>query len=146
MARGKSRSGPAPAPARSAPPQQTHHHYSSQQSPPPAAHHAPPPPAPSSGGGMGFGSMLAQGAALGAGSAVGHMAVGGIANMFSGSGGGHSQPAPVNAAPPPTPSATPSACQELDQSFHRCMENNNNDMNVCGYVFNELTSCKRQFA
>ena len=43
--------------------------------------------------GSGLGGMMATGMALGAGSAVGHMAVNGAANMLSGgsSSGGHGQ-------------------------------------------------------
>ena len=42
-------------------------------------------------GGGGLGSMMATGMALGAGSAVGHMAVNGAANALMGSGSSNSQ-------------------------------------------------------
>ena len=124
---------PAPPPRHAAPPP--------RQAPPPVQQHAAPAPAPSSGMGGGMGGMLMQGAALGAGSAVGHMAV---SSMFGGGGGGHQQ------APPPQQEAAPvqgttNYCQEYDQMFQRCMANSNNDMDNCNLVYKDLETCRRQY-
>merc|ERR1719266_483335 len=70
------------APPRRSPPRR----QASSRAPPPAKTQAPPAQQSAPGGGMGsgLGGMVATGMALGAGSAIGHAAVGGVMNAMSG--------------------------------------------------------------
>ena len=82
-----------------------------------------PAPAPQS---SGLKSMMAQGMAIGAGSAVGHMAVGGIANALSGS---THQPQ--------------SSIQQYDNylyQFNKCMKDHDNDFVLCENFYKMYTS------
>ena len=132
-----------PAPARSAPPAQQSTPPATQASAPPATQASHPPaapqqahaPAPVQDSGPGLGGMLMQGAAMGAGSAVGSMAVGA---MFGGGGS--------SSAPPPAPAqGVANQCQNFDQLFHKCMSQSNNNMDECNMVFKDLETCKKQY-
>eukprot|EP01060_Flectonema_neradi_P008142 TRINITY_DN1580_c0_g1_i2.p1 TRINITY_DN1580_c0_g1~~TRINITY_DN1580_c0_g1_i2.p1 ORF type:complete len:165 (+),score=44.08 TRINITY_DN1580_c0_g1_i2:51-497(+) len=140
-----------PAPSRPAQPAQSTSAPPAQQASTPApapattqASHAPPaaaapqqahPPAPVQDSGPGLGGMLMQGAAMGAGSAVGSMAVNA---MF---GGSSSSSAPPAAAP----AQATNQCQQFDQLFHKCMAQSNNNMDDCNMVFKDLETCKKQY-
>eukprot|EP00754_Rhynchopus_humris_P040120 Rhum_TRINITY_DN23167_c0_g1::Rhum_TRINITY_DN23167_c0_g1_i1::g.177300::m.177300 len=103
---------------------------------PAAAPAAAPAPAPVADSGPGLGGMLMQGAAMGAGSAVGSMAVGAL---FGGGGGGGGGSAPVAAAAPAD------QCRDVSKAFNRCLEANNNDASACDVVMRDFQACQKQY-
>ena len=102
---------------------------------PAAAPAAAPAPAPVADSGPGLGGMLMQGAAMGAGSAVGSMAVGAL---FGGGGGGGGS-APVAVAAPAD------QCRDVSKAFNRCLEANNNDASQCDMVMRDFQACQKQY-
>lgn len=104
---------------------------------------------PQSSGGGGFLSGLmgsvAQGAALGTGSALAHRAV----DAVMGPRGGSSEAAPAPAAPEvaAAPAAAPSTpeerCAAQSKAFAECMSRNNADMAACQFYFEAMQACKR---
>ncbi|CAM9373185.1 unnamed protein product [Ectocarpus sp. 6 AP-2014] len=123
------RSAPARRPApRSAPPARA----------PPAQ---PPAQQQSGGGGMlsGMASTMAQGFAFGTGSSIAHRAVGAVMG-----GGGSS--APVEQAQEQAPQAYQQPpvdpCDVDKQNFGQCLQNNNNDVTACQFVFEALQTCQ----
>merc|ERR1711941_130249 len=127
-----STSAAPPPPAKTAPPPAA--------TPPPAA--AAPPPAaaaaPSSGGGMmsGMGGMMMQGAALGAGAAVGSSMVHGAMNMLSGSSDEKAAPAAQPVAYQQQP------CANELQQFMNCSQSQP-DLSLC-QAFNDVyMQCKQ---
>ena len=169
MGRGRARSSSGSRP--SAPRQQTSYSRPAQPAPaaqaraaPAAAPQAAPAPASGGFGGGGLGSMLGQGMALGAGSAVGHAVVG---SMFGGGGGGHhSQPAPEQAAPAQQYQQHP--CEAKNEVFQRCLNeyvallclcllfllpsfvrihtrSSNGDIASCQHLYDEVRQCKNAY-
>ncbi|KAK3281136.1 hypothetical protein CYMTET_11058 [Cymbomonas tetramitiformis] len=130
----RSRAAPPPRPAARAPP---------PSPPPPAA--APPPPAPmqqqQSGGGMmsGIGGMVAQGMAMGAGSAIGHKAVDGVFGAFS---GGSEQPQAPPAPAQAPPMAAGDVCINHNKAFQECLQGANGDISKCQFYWDMLNQCK----
>ncbi|BDA47312.1 Uncharacterized protein C6C3.02c [Coccomyxa sp. Obi] len=106
--------------------------------PPPAPHAAPPPPAHSSGGGMlsGLGGMVAQGMALGTGSALAHRAVDSVL------GSRHPEPAQAQAAAEQIAQAPNEPCANFAKTFADCMSDNNGDLEGCRYYFDKLQACR----
>ena len=125
--------------------------------PPPArapAQSAPPPAtaAPSSGGGgmlSGLGGMVAQGMAIGTGSAIAHQAVGAVAGAMSGSG------SKSNEAPPPAVHTSDGStggggysgrvsgpCALDQQELYKCLEDQNGNAGQCQYYFDALRDCQ----
>ena len=75
-------------------------------------------------------STMAQGAAIGAGSEVGHRAMGAMLGPRQG------------AQPAPAPEAAPEVCSNQQKAFMQCLEANNGDMGSCQYYFDMLQRCK----
>lgn len=105
---------------------------------------------PQSGGGGGFLSGLmgsvAQGAALGTGSAIAHRAV----DSLMGPRGGSSEAAPAAAPAPAAPEmyAAPQQsaeerCAQQAKAFAECMSRQSGDMGACQFYFEAMQSCKR---
>ncbi|KAL4421123.1 hypothetical protein ABPG77_001518 [Micractinium sp. CCAP 211/92] len=148
MPRSRSRSAPRPAP-RPAPAASSHSqtrsshtqaHPPPPSSPPPPMHHsAPPPPAmPQQGGGMlsGLGGMVAQGMALGTGSALAHRAVDSVL------GSRHPEPqAATQAAQEIAREQLP--CADQAKAFADCMGWSNGDMGACQDYFDKMQACRR---
>jgi coiled-coil-helix-coiled-coil-helix domain-containing protein 2 len=86
----------------------------------------------------GIGSTIVTGMALGAGSEVGHRAVGGLMNSFGGSG----DSAPAPAAPPIDTAAIDARCQLPIREFYECLDNNNQDMSACQYYYQIMQNCR----
>lgn len=82
------------------------------------------------------------------GSTVGHMVGAGITGLFG--GGGSSQPAAAEAAPPAQPQVQAQSnswgdrsnvsCEADAKSFTKCMDDYNGDMTVCGWYLEQLVS------
>lgn len=111
-------------------------------------------PASSTSSGPGFGSMMMQGMALGAGSSIAHHAIGGAVNAMSGGGSGS---APVAegaagsyAAPPAAQQqqyqAQANMCAPIQQDLARCLETNTSDISMCQPYFDQFKSCQQQMA
>lgn len=88
----------------------------------------------------GMASTMAQGFAFGTGSAVAHRAVGAVMG-----GGGSSAPAEQAEQPAATqsyqqPEVDP--CDMDKQNFGSCLQNNNNDVTSCQFVFDALQACQ----
>merc|ERR1739845_84836 len=99
------------------------------------------PPAVQSGA-PGFGGMMMQGAALGAGAAVGSSMVHGAMNMVGGKKEDHGQPSTSPAAyQEPAPMSEMPCSSELKQ-FMNCAQSASNDLNMCT-AFNDIyRECK----
>ncbi|KAI7842545.1 hypothetical protein COHA_003782 [Chlorella ohadii] len=150
MARSRSRSAPRPAPRAASPtrPQQSGVHTQAAPAakpftpPPPMHHQAPPPPAmPQQGGGMlsGLGGMVAQGMALGTGSALAHRAVDSVL------GSRHPEPAAATqAAQQLVQEQAP--CADQAKAFADCMAWSEGDMGACQEYFERMQSCRRAVA
>lgn len=80
---------------------------------------------------------VAQGFAFGTGSAVAHRAVGAAANAMG--GGAAEAPAPMEQAPPQV-----GLCDDYQQQFMFCMQNNGGDATACNDSFTALQSCQEQ--
>ncbi|CAK0783322.1 hypothetical protein CVIRNUC_006521 [Coccomyxa viridis] len=133
--RSAGRSRPAPRPM-SPPPRRP---ASTQAAPPPPANRsAAPPPAQSGGGGMlsGLGGMMAQGMALGTGSALAHRAVDSVL------GSRHPEPAQAQAAAEEIAQRPEEPCSNFAKSFADCMSYNNGDMDSCRFYFDKLQACR----
>ena len=116
-------------------------------SPPPPARVPPPPaasvpmraappmaPAQQQQGGSFMGQMasnVASGMAIGTGSALARSAIG---SLFR--GGGSSAPAQAPAQP---------ACSEMQTTFVQCLQQNNNDMEMCRSFYDQLNACQAQY-
>mmetsp|Transcript_3064 Transcript_3064/g.4384 ORF Transcript_3064/g.4384 Transcript_3064/m.4384 type:complete len:178 (-) Transcript_3064:64-597(-) len=134
------------------------------RAPPPPQQRAPPPPAPApqahapaaapaSGGGMmsGLGGMVAQGMALGAGSAVGHKMVDGVMGAFS---GGSDAPAEQAQQAAPQQQAYPQSsgysslgnsgevCSATQRDLYKCLEEQNQNAAACQFYFDALRQCQ----
>mmetsp|Transcript_13053 Transcript_13053/g.24920 ORF Transcript_13053/g.24920 Transcript_13053/m.24920 type:complete len:133 (+) Transcript_13053:85-483(+) len=120
----------APAPAARAPP---------PAAPPPPS--APPPMAapPQQSGGMlsGMAGMVAQGMAIGTGSAIAHHAVDGVMGAMSG-GSSAPTPAPQQAAP------VADACISHNKAFQDCLQQSNGEIGKCQFYHDMLNQCKAQ--
>merc|ERR1719463_338183 len=94
--------------------------------------------------GPGFGGMMMQGAALGAGAAVGSSMVHGAMNMVGGKKEDHGQPSTSPAAyQEPAPISEMPCSSELKQ-FMSCAQSASNDLNMCT-AFNDIyRQCKGQ--
>lgn len=123
---------------------------SKKKSPPPPSRTPPPPragapaPAPSSGGGMmgGLGGMVAQGMAIGTGSAIAHQAVNGVMNSFGGSKEPQHeqrQEQPQTSAQTPTPTG---ACSLDQEQLYKCLQERSGDATQCQYYFDALKDCQ----
>ncbi|KAK9836183.1 hypothetical protein WJX81_007396 [Elliptochloris bilobata] len=131
-ARPMPRATPRPS---SPPPRQSH----TQAAPPPPAHHHPaPPPATGGGGGMlsGLGGMVAQGMALGTGSALAHRAVDSVL------GSRHPEPAQAQEAAAQVAQTPNEPCANFAKTFTDCMSDSNADLEACRYYFDKLQQCK----
>lgn len=102
-------------------------------------HQAPPPPAvPQSGGGgmlSGLGGMVAQGMALGTGSALAHRAVDSVL------GSRHPEPAQATAAAEELVRDN-APCAEQAKAFADCMSYNNGEMDRCQEYFQNMQQCR----
>jgi hypothetical protein len=106
-------------------------------------------------GGMGMGSAIATGMALGGGSALGHHIVGGML-------GGHGHPVTAGQDPympqqqyagESRPAVTQeeaiqeqiksNPCFEFNTKFVECIRENSQDISRCQNIFNDLTSCEK---
>ena len=76
-------------------------------------------------------SNVASGMAIGTGSALARSAIG---SLFG--GGGSSAPAQAPAQP---------ACSEMQTTFVRCLQQNNNDMEMCRSFYDQLNACQAQY-
>ena len=94
----------------------------------------------------GLGGMVAQGMAIGTGSAIAHQAVGGLANAFSGSGKAEASVPEVQAAPAAgqeaQPNATAGACMRDEQELYKCLKEQNGNAGHCQYYFDALRDCQ----
>ncbi|CAM9637512.1 unnamed protein product [Chrysoparadoxa australica] len=101
------------------------------------------PPAQSSGGGMlsGIGSTIAQGMAFGTGSAIAHRAVGAVAGSMSGGGSSEAAPAPEHGAYEQQ-AAPINPCDQDQNQFYACLQQNNNDVTACQFTFEALQNCQ----
>lgn len=125
-------------------------HHSSRSVAPSRA--APPamPAAPTSSG-PGFGSMMMQGMALGAGSSIAHHAIGGAVNAMSGGssapvaeGAAGSYAAPPAAHQQQQQQAQMNMCAPIQQDLARCLETNTSDISMCQPYFDQFKSCQQQ--
>ncbi|TVY48121.1 Mitochondrial intermembrane space cysteine motif-containing protein [Lachnellula occidentalis] len=140
---GRAPSRPTVAPKRPAAPQQQTRPATTAAHPP--AQQAPPPPAQSAGPGL-FGQMASTAAGVAVGSSIGH-AIGGFF------GGGSSQPA---AEQPADNGAVASqngqaaqnswgaskSCEVDAQSFTKCMNENQGDLQTCSWYLEQLKACQ----
>lgn len=129
-----------------APTNQQQSRPASTYAPPTAAPHAPPAAAPqmsapvSQGPGL-FGQMASTAAGVAIGSSIGH-AIGG---MFSGGG---SSAAPEAAAPVQAQAAATqnsswgNNCSEATKSFTQCMDQQQGNMQICGWYLEQLKACQ----
>merc|ERR1711937_672531 len=109
-------------------------------SPAPAKQSQAPPPAVPQRQGGGFFSTMAQGFALGTGSAIAHEAIHGAVRSFSGDGGqGHAAPAPQQQQ---AGTGAAEACGAQQKAFLDCMAANNGEMTMCQYYFDAMQKCK----
>ncbi|KAI0437030.1 hypothetical protein F4803DRAFT_556422 [Xylaria telfairii] len=143
MARQRSAARPAPSrptvPSRAPTQQQTRPattYAPAQAAPAPTATAAA--PAASQGPGL-FGQMASTAAGVAVGSTIGH-AIGGL---FS---GGSS--APAEAAPQQTNAAAnndqyTNNCAGAAQSFTKCMDDNNGNMQICNWYLEQLKACQQ---
>ncbi|KAI3431737.1 hypothetical protein D9Q98_004779 [Chlorella vulgaris] len=138
MPRSRGRSAPrpsAPRPRSASPPKQN---YSTKAAPPPAQHQAAPPPAmPQQGGGMmsGIGGMVAQGMALGTGSALAHRAIDSVM------GSRHPEPAEATqAAEEIVREQQP--CAQQAKAFSECMLFHEGTLDMCQEYFDKMRSCR----
>ncbi|KAI1106002.1 hypothetical protein F4804DRAFT_302598 [Jackrogersella minutella] len=144
MARNRSVGRPAPAraparptvPARAPAPQQTRPATTYA----PGQQHAPAPaaaaPQASQGPGL-FGQMASTAAGVAVGSSIGH-AIGG---MFGGSS------APAEAAPQQQVNTQDQSqwgnnCQGATQAFTKCMDDQQGNMQICGWYLEQLKACQ----
>ncbi|KAK3388965.1 hypothetical protein B0T20DRAFT_447403 [Sordaria brevicollis] len=129
-----------------APTNQQQSRPASTYAPPAAAPHAPPAAAPqmsapvSQGPGL-FGQMASTAAGVAIGSSIGH-AIGG---MFS---GGSSAPEAPAAAPVQAQAAAAqnsswgNNCSEATKSFTQCMDQQQGNMQICGWYLEQLKACQ----
>ncbi|KAI8627856.1 hypothetical protein F5Y19DRAFT_157112 [Xylariaceae sp. FL1651] len=141
MPRQRSSGRPAAAPARPAVPARAAPAPTQQQTRPATTYapaQAPPAPAPQASQGPGlFGQMASTAAGVAVGSSIGH-AIGGFF------GGGSS--APAEAAPQQTNMAsqnqTTNNCAGAAESFTKCMDDNNGNMQICNWYLEQLKACQ----
>ncbi|MDC6272061.1 coiled-coil-helix-coiled-coil-helix domain-containing protein [Acetobacter pasteurianus] len=140
----------APAPRQQTRSAHTATYPQQQQAPPsyPSAHPAQPQTA-SQGPGL-FGQMASTAAGVAVGSTIGHTLGAGITGMF---GGGRSEPAPA-----PAPAQQDVAAYQQQNSFQnqeqarhcdvdarnftRCLEENDGNMQTCGFYLQQLKACQ----
>jgi len=147
---GRAPSRPSVAPTRSAPAQQTRPATTASYPPANARHAAPPPPpapvaaAPAQSQGPGlFGQMASTAAGVAVGSSIGH-AIGGFF------GGGSS--APVEQQPTTAVASQnqeqaqnswgPRSCETDAKSFTKCLDENQGNMQICGWYLEQLKACQ----
>ncbi|KAI1366703.1 hypothetical protein F5Y08DRAFT_300769 [Xylaria arbuscula] len=146
MPRQRSAGRPAAAPARPSVPARAAPAPTQQQTRPattyaPAQAQAPPAPAPTASQGPGlFGQMASTAAGVAVGSSIGH-AIGGL---FS--GGSSSAPA-ESAAPQQTNTQdqnqySQNNCAGAAESFTKCMDDNNGNMQICNWYLEQLKACQ----
>merc|ERR1711937_521934 len=99
-------------------------------SPAPAKQSQAPPPAVPQRQGGGFFSTMAQGFALGTGSAIAHEAIRGAVRSFSGGSEQQDQAAPAQ--------QQAAACGAQQKAFLDCMQANNGEMSMCPYYFDAM--------
>jgi hypothetical protein len=87
----------------------------------------------------GLGGMVAQGMALGTGSALAHKAV----DSVMGGGGGHAPAAAPEPAQHQQSMPTEGPCAAQAKTFSECMSNNFGDMGTCQQYFDAMQACKR---
>ncbi|ODQ50493.1 hypothetical protein SAICODRAFT_50308, partial [Saitoella complicata NRRL Y-17804] len=106
--------------------------------------HAPPPPpatmgAPSQGPGL-FANMASTAAGVAVGSTIGHTLGAGITGLF---GGGSSAPAPEAAPAQAAPvqqqqsSFGATSCDADSKAFTRCLDENEGNMQICGWYLDQ---------
>ncbi|KAI1196353.1 hypothetical protein F5X97DRAFT_219474 [Nemania serpens] len=146
MPRQRSAARPAPArpsvPARSAPaPTHQQTRPASTYAPAHSPAQAPSAAAPAASQGPGlFGQMASTAAGVAVGSTIGH-AIGGLF------GGGSS--APVEAAPQQANAASQNQnqystnCAGAAESFTKCMDDNNGNMQICNWYLEQLKACQQ---
>ncbi|BFZ64655.1 hypothetical protein YB2330_005806 [Saitoella coloradoensis] len=116
--------------------------------------HAPPPPpaaamgAPSQGPGL-FANMASTAAGVAVGSTIGHTLGAGITGLFG--GGGSSAPAPEAAAAPVQQQQQQSSfgatsCDADSKAFTRCLDENEGNMQICGWYLDQLKACQAMSA
>mmetsp|Transcript_14288 Transcript_14288/g.36019 ORF Transcript_14288/g.36019 Transcript_14288/m.36019 type:complete len:139 (+) Transcript_14288:104-520(+) len=99
---------------------------------------APPPAVPQQRQGGGFFSTMAQGFALGTGSAVAHEAIHGAVRSFSGG----SEEQPHHQQQQQQVAAGGEACGAQQKAFLDCMQANSGEMTMCQYYFDAMQKCK----
>ncbi|GBG32013.1 Mitochondrial intermembrane space cysteine motif-containing protein MIX17 [Hondaea fermentalgiana] len=100
---------------------------------------------------MNSGGMVAQGMALGVGSSMGHHAVNGAMNMFSGSGDDKEAAPQQQAAPQQAYPQVPAqnynldagdACAVDQKQLYQCLQEQNNNAAACDFYFQALRACQ----
>ena len=93
---------------------------------------------------MGLGGMVAQGMAFGAGSAIAHQAIGGVARSLSGgsdeqgSSNDHTGGAGYNTQ------FEGQVCGDNQKRLYECLNNNDGDAARCQWFFDSLKECQDQ--
>ncbi|RYP79562.1 hypothetical protein DL770_006608 [Monosporascus sp. CRB-9-2] len=145
MPRQRSAGRPAPArprvPARAAPPQAQQKRPATTYAPAQGTQHAAPTATqqPPQGPGL-FGQMASTAAGVAVGSSIGH-AIGGL---FSGGGSGEPAPAPqdAQAAQQQQQNQWGNNCAGATQNFTKCMDDQQGNMQICGWYLEQLKACQ----
>ncbi|KAG0245664.1 hypothetical protein BGX31_006660 [Mortierella sp. GBA43] len=98
-----------------------------------------------------FAQMASTAAGVAVGSAVGHTVGAGLTSMFS--GGSSAAPEPQQQSAPQSQQyqqpyynaavpTTGASCEANAKAFTKCLEDNNNDMGVCQWYFEQLKACQ----
>lgn len=85
----------------------------------------------------GLGGMVAQGMALGTGSALAHRAVDSVL------GSRHPEPAAAVEAASQVAAAPNEPCSRQAKTFTDCMSDTNGDLESCRYYFDSLQTCRQ---
>lgn len=88
----------------------------------------------------GLGGMVAQGMALGTGSALAHRAVDSVL------GSRHPDPAQAQQAAEQVAREPDTPCNRQAKTFADCMSDNNGDLESCRYYFDNLQTCRQQLS
>ncbi|KAI0535295.1 hypothetical protein GGR58DRAFT_479589 [Xylaria digitata] len=146
MPRQRSVGRPAAAPARPSVPARAAPAPTQQQTRPATTYapaQAPPAPvaaAPAASQGPGlFGQMASTAAGVAVGSTIGH-AIGGL---FSGSSSAPAEAAPQQANMAQNQNQYNNNCAGAAESFTKCMDDNNGNMQICNWYLEQLKACQQ---
>ncbi|KAJ0966235.1 hypothetical protein J5N97_027373 [Dioscorea zingiberensis] len=117
---------------------------------PPQPVHSAPPPAPVQGGGGsmlgGIGSMVAQGMALGTGSAIAHRAVDAVMGPRTVQYETVGSETPAAATAPMSNSVGADSCGNSSKAFQDCINHYGSDISKCQFYLDMLNECRRSSA